>query len=265
MLSNIYQAVGQTWESATNVEPHTRRAARGATAKLIGQKVLRPREQVEEKIRAAILSGELRSGERLPSEAELARQFDVSRTTVREALRSLVSQKLIDKTPGVGGGSFVRSVDHQSLGNLLQESLHNLLQLGNLRVEEVAMLRQYLEVPAARLAAQHRSDEDLAGLQDIVERQKTISVDDPDVPDLDARFHAAIAKASGNRLLASFVHALHRETEPVHYLDLSPEVGRTTVRQHQKIVKAIAASDPDSAEKAVNEHLVYLREHVLSL
>ncbi|MEZ7005930.1 FadR/GntR family transcriptional regulator [Streptomyces sp. AD55] len=247
------------------MEPHTKRAARGATAKVIGQKVLRPREQVEEKIRTAILSGELRSGERLPPEAELARQFDVSRTTVREALRSLVSQKLIDKTPGVGGGSFVRSIDHQSLGTLLQESLHNLLQLGSLRVEEVAMLRQYLEVPAARLAARHRSDEDLAKLQDIVERQKTISVDDPDVPDLDARFHAAIAKASGNRLLASFVHALHRETEPVHYLDLSPQVGRATVRQHQKIVKAIAAADPDAAEEAVNEHLMYLREHVLSL
>lgn len=233
--------------------------------RVIGEKVLRPREQVEEKIRGAILSGELRSGERLPPEAELARQFDVSRTTVREALRSLAGQNLIEKTPGVGGGSFVRSVDHQSLGNLLQESLHNLLQLGSLRVAEVAMLRQYLEVPAARLAAVHRSEEDLALLQEIVERQKKISVDDPDVPDLDARFHAAIAKASGNRLLAAFVHALHRETEPMHYLDLSPDVGRATVRQHQKIVKAIAAADPDEAEQAVHAHLMYLREHVLSL
>jgi GntR family transcriptional repressor for pyruvate dehydrogenase complex len=247
-----------------SVESRAKEPVRGATAKVIGQKVLRPREQVEEKIRAAILSGELRSGERLPPESELARQFDVSRTTVREALRSLVTQNLIDKMPGVGGGNFVRSVDHRSLGNLLQESLHNLLQLGSLRADEVAMVRQYLEAPSARLAAEHRSEEDLASLRKIVDQQKTISVDDPEVPELDARFHAAIAKASGNRVLASFVHALHRETEPVHYLDLNPEVGRRTVRQHQKIVKAIAASDPDAAERAVIEHLTYLREHLFS-
>jgi DNA-binding FadR family transcriptional regulator len=209
-----------------------------------------------------ILSGELQTGERLPAEAELARQFNVSRTTVREALRSLCTQNLLDKAPGVGGGSFVRSIDHESLGTLLQESLHNLLQLGTLRSDEVAMVRQYLEIPSARLAAAHRSNEHLAQLHDIVDRQKSIAVDDPDVPRLDASFHAVIADASGNRVLASFVHALHRETEPVHYLDLSPNVGRATVRQHQQIVRAIACSDPDAAEEAVVEHLTYLRQHV---
>ncbi|MQA11442.1 MAG: FCD domain-containing protein [Pseudonocardiaceae bacterium] len=232
------------------------------SAKLIGQRVLRPRQQVEERIRAAIFSGDLRSGERLPAEAELARQFEVSRTTVREALRSLTTQNLIDKVPGAGGGSFVRSIDHHSLGTLLQESLHNLLTLGSLGGEEVAMVRQYLEVPSTRLAAEHRTEEDLNELREIVEQQRTISVDDPNVPDLDERFHAAIARASGNRVLGSFVHALHRETEPVHYLDLSPSVGKTTVKQHQKIVKAIAERDPDAAEAAIVEHLGYLRKHL---
>lgn len=233
-----------------------------ASPKRIGTRVLRPRQQVEEKIKSLILSGELKSGERLPPEAELARQFDVSRTTVREALRSLASQNLIDKVPGAGGGSYVRSVDPSSLAMMLQESLHNLLALGSLSYDEVAMLRQYLEVPSTRLAACNRSEEDLEALREIIRQQRTASVDDPEVPDLDARFHAAIAAASGNRLLAAFVHALHRETEPVHYLDLSPDVGRTTVRQHQKITKAIAESDPDAAEQAIVEHLTYLRQHL---
>lgn len=238
------------------------RAPAAAGSKRIGTRVLRPRQQVEEKIKSMILSGELRSGERLPPEAELARQFDVSRTTVREALRSLSTQNLIDKVPGAGGGSYVRSVDPASLGAMLQESLHNLLALGSLSYDEVAMVRQYLEVPSTRLAAVNRSEEDLRALRGIVSQQRTISVEDPGVPDLDARFHAAIAAASGNRVLAAFVHALHRETEPVHYLDLSPEVGRTTVRQHQKIVRAIAGSDPDAAERAIVEHLTYLRQHL---
>jgi GntR family transcriptional regulator, transcriptional repressor for pyruvate dehydrogenase complex len=230
--------------------------------KIIGRRVLRPREQVEELIRSAILSSELKTGERLPRETELSRQFDVSRTTVREALRSLTAEGLIRKTPGAGGGSFVRSVDHHSLGTLVQESLHNLLRLGTLDFHEVAMMRQYLEVPSARLAAENRRDEHLALLRSILEREKRATVDDPAVPALDAEFHAAIADASGNRVLASFVRALHRETEPVDYLELSPEVGRDTVKQHQRIVRAIEAQSPDDAEAAIVDHLTYLRRHI---
>lgn len=232
--------------------------------KLIGRAVLRPRQQVEDQIRYVILSGELRSGERLPSETELAHQFGVSRTTVREALRSLSTQNLITKVPGAGGGSFVRSVDHRSLGTVLGEEMHNLLALGSIDFEEVALVRQHLEVPSVRLAALNRTAKDLTALRAIVDDQKRISVDDPDVPQLDERFHAAIAQASKNRVLASFVAALHHETEPVSYLDLSPEVGRTTVAQHQRIVKAISAQDPDRAEAAIVEHLTYLREHLLA-
>lgn len=234
-----------------------------ASPRVIGERVLRPRAQVEEKVRSMIFSGELQGGEKLPPEGELARQFGVSRTTVREALRSLATEGLISKTPGIKGGSFVQSVDYQSLGVLLRDSLHHRLQLGCLRADELAMVRQYLEVPASRLAAEHRSAGDLATLREIVQRQKAISVDDPEVPELDSRFHRTIAAASGNRVLAAFVHALHSETEPVHSLDLSPDVGRETVRHHQKIVKAIGASDPDAAEAAVVEHLTYLRAHLL--
>ncbi len=66
--------------------------ASDGTRKMIGQAVLRPRQQVEETLKAAILPGELKSGEMMPAEAELARQFNVSRTTLLEALRVLTSQ-----------------------------------------------------------------------------------------------------------------------------------------------------------------------------
>ena len=72
-------------------------------------------------------------GERLPAEAELARQFEVSRSTIREALQSLWAEGLIRKIPGAGGGSFVESVDHRSPERAMQQSLHRLLQLGTLR------------------------------------------------------------------------------------------------------------------------------------
>lgn len=230
-------------------------------ARTLGQAVTRPREQVEDRIRRAILDGELKRGERLPSEAELARQFRVSRTTVREALRSLSTQNFIEKVPGAGGGSFVRAVDHEALGEMLSESMKNLLSLGSIEADEVQSVREYLEVPAVRLAAGQRSLEDLARLHEIIERQKLVRVTDPSVPQLDVDFHSAIARASGNRVLWSFVQALHEQTMPVRFLDLSEEVGTETVLQHLQIVKAIEAGDEDAAQNAMVTHLRYLEAH----
>lgn len=233
-----------------------------SSAKIIGQKVLRPRQQVEEALRKAILSGQLRATERLPAEMELARQFSVSRPTIREALSALETQGLINKVPGAGGGSFVQSVDHHALGHVVQESMHNLLSLGSVSFDEVSHVRQYLEVPAAVSAASNRTDEDVEELRQIIEEQRSRTVDDPLIAELDARFHVAIARMSGNRILASLVYALHSESEPVSYLDLSPDVGRTTFAQHTAIVKAIAAQDGDAAAEAITEHVTYLREHL---
>ena len=230
-------------------------------ARTLGHAVARPRQQVEDRIRRAILDGELKRGERLPSEAELARQFAVSRTTVREALRSLSTQNFIEKVPGAGGGSFVRAVDHEALSEILSESMKNLLSLGSIAADEVQSVREYLEVPAVRLAAGHRGPEDLAQLHEIIERQKLVRVTDPSVPQLDVDFHSAIARASGNRVLGSFVQALHEQTMPVRFLDLSEEVGAETVLQHLQIVKAIEAGDADAAQEAMVTHLRYLQAH----
>lgn len=230
--------------------------------RIIGQRVLRPRQQVEEALREAVLDGQLRTGERLPPEAELARQFSVSRPTIREALSALDSQGLIRKVPGAGGGSFVQAIDHAALGHVVQESMHNLLRLGSADFDEVAKVRQHLEVPAVIMAAQNRTEDGLGELRIILSEQKTRPVDDPFIAELDAQFHIGIANMSGNRILAALVYALHKESEPVEYLALSPDVGRDTYRHHHDIVKAIADQDVQAAERAMTEHLTYLREHI---
>ncbi len=222
--------------------------------------VRRAREQVEHQLREAILSGTFQTGAKLPSEGELAESFSVSRTTVREALRSLASDGLISKTPGASGGSFVRVVDHQALGNLLGESMENTLRFGSISHDEVARVRELLEVPSARLAAEHRTEEDIALLNEIVDRQKEITVADPSVPGLDIGFHAAIAEASKNRVLASFVSALHRVTLPVLFIELSPEIGKKTVRQHLSVVRGIVDRDAEAAAEAMSDHLEYLEQ-----
>lgn len=220
--------------------------------------IRRPREQVEAQIREAIMSGTFRRGDKLPSETALAEQFSVSRTTVREALRALAEAGLVSKIPGVAGGSFVQSVDHRSLGGVLGDSLANVLRIGSISPAELRQLRRLLEVPSAALAAEQRTEDHLAVLDRVVAREKEARVEDPEVPDLDISFHSAVAEASGNRPLASFVAALHRVVRPVESLNLSPEAGRETVRQHLRVVHAIRSRRPEDAAQAMSEHLDYI-------
>jgi GntR family transcriptional regulator, transcriptional repressor for pyruvate dehydrogenase complex len=223
------------------------------------QPVARAREQVETQIREAILSGIFKRGEKLPSEAELAENFAVSRTTVREALRSLAAAGLISKVPGASGGSFVQVIDYRSLGGVLGDSIVNTLRLGTVEYDEVAQVRYLLEVPSAKLAAANRTEEEVQALRSIVDRQKEITFDHPDVPGLDIDFHSAIGDASGNRVLASFVTALHRAIRPVLAKHLDAKAGRDTVRQHAAIVKAISEGDAQAAAGAMEKHLNYLQ------
>jgi GntR family transcriptional regulator, transcriptional repressor for pyruvate dehydrogenase complex len=144
---------------------------------------------------------------------------------------------------------------------VLREGIENLLQLGTIETHEADGVRQILESPSARLAAMNRTEADIAKLVEIVDREAAASVDDPEVPDLDVQFHSGIAQASGNRVLWCLIFALHRASEPVTRLDLSPEVGKDTVRQHREIVKAIRDKDADAAERAIVTHLAYLRAH----
>jgi GntR family transcriptional regulator, transcriptional repressor for pyruvate dehydrogenase complex len=222
--------------------------------------VQRPRQQVEAQIREAIRSGVLATGEKLPPEAELALSFGVSRTTVREALRTLVADGLLEKVPGAGGGSFVRRLDHFAFGEDLGQDIENLLRVGSIDHREVAQARRMLELPSARLAAANREQADLDELKEVLQLEKTSTHDDPSISDLDVRFHSVISRASGNRVVAAFVSALHQVTTPVHHLHLNAEVGRKTYRQHVAIARAIEKGDSPAAEAAMLTHLTYIEE-----
>ena len=237
-----------------------RRMNQPSTAAFKPEPVRKAREQVEQQLREAIVSGTFKRGDRLPSEAELSLQFGVSRTTIREALRALASEGLITKTPGASGGSFVQAIDFESFGTMLHEGLRNVVRFGSLNFEELIAVRQMLEIPSARLAALHRTDDDMTRLDRILTHEKATTVDDPSVPELDVEFHTSIARAARNRALWAFVFALHQVTHPVHYLELTDDVGQKTVRQHARIVGAIRNQDPDEAESAITEHLEYLSE-----
>jgi DNA-binding FadR family transcriptional regulator len=223
--------------------------------------VMRPRAQVESQIREAILSGQFAQGDKLPPETQLAEQFGVSRPTVREALGALVSAGLIRKIPGVAGGSFVNSVTTESLSQTLSESLDTILRLGSLDIEDITVVRRVLEVPAARMAAVNRTADHIARMLAIVERQRTTTIDDPDIPSYDVEFHATVGDASGNGLLGAFVRALHVATYPASFLEVTPQVARNGVKQHIAIAAAIEAGNADGAADAMEKHLDYVLKY----
>lgn len=240
-------------------ESHTTAGDRAAASNLFTpQLVLRPREQVESQIRQGILSGALTDGERLPSEAVLAEQFHVSRPTVREALSTLKEQGLITKAAGPRGGAFVRYVDHHALDRAFAEQLSNTLMVGSVSPAELIDFRNMIEVPSARQAARNHSEAHLERLRSIIDREKSISVDDEEAPALNSQFHQLLAEASGNRILQAVVSALHRLAHPMELVRWTPSVGQEGVRHHIAIVRAVSNSDPDAAESAMRAHLQFL-------
>jgi len=229
--------------------------------------VRRPREQVERQLRDAIVSSTFKRGERLPSEAELSREFQVSRSTVREALRVLVSEGLISKVPGAGGGSFVQSVDHESLTSLISGSLETILKFGSLTMDEINHVRRMLEVPAARLAAQNRTSDQVAEFTRLIDRQNEMmsrpsgDARDPELFELGQSIFTLVAEASGNRLLASFVSAMSGVTIPVYMRDLPAEDAAAARDLTGVLVDAIIRGDADKAAAAVTSQLDMVRHH----
>lgn len=206
-------------------------------------------EAVLADLRGDIESGSTPVGTKLPSEAALASRYGVSRSVVREALRSCAALGLTETH--TGKGTFV--VSARASGDLV---------LGRYSARDLTEARPHIEIPAAGLAAQRRSAEDLATLQGIV--AETDLEDDPAARvALDAAFHSAIAKASGNRVfedvLADLREALAHQSQT---LNLLADRQAASDHEHHEILDAIEAGSAERASAAMARHLAAVDEAV---
>ncbi|WP_433083690.1 FadR/GntR family transcriptional regulator [Dactylosporangium sp. CA-052675] len=211
-----------------------------------------------ERIRVDIVSGQLRPGERLPTEPQLCEQSGLSRSTVREALRLLSSQHLIVTTRGVNGGSFVAEPDAFALGASLADGVGLLLTSGAVTGEDFLEVRRMLEVPAAGLAAARREPRHLEELE--------AAMFDPERDDLQRRieahaaFHLAVAAATGNSLLALVVRPLYSVANREAVSRVSPQpFWRTVDRDHRDLLGAIEAQDVARAMELARAHIDNIR------
>lgn len=216
-------------------------------------------EQVADQLRALIMSEELAPGQRLPNEASLALQFGVSRATIREALRVLATQSLIRTTKGTGGGSFVTvpSVDH--ISEFLTSNLSLLSRAQDVSLDEFLEAREFLEVPAARLAARRIDAEQLAALRATVpENPLDLTPEEQFVHN--ESFHSLIVFASGNTLLSIAAHPMFTVLETrLKRSALSKTFHRTINHDHHAILRALEAGDEEAAATEMLSHLQFLR------
>jgi GntR family transcriptional repressor for pyruvate dehydrogenase complex len=206
--------------------------------------------EIVRQIRGLVADGQLKSGDRLPPERDLAERFRVSRTSVREAMRALESTGFIEIRPGEG--TFVRPV---SLEDLV-EPLARVMLAQREAVAELYEARRLLEPPIAALAAQRATPEECAELTRIIDDQAREVAAGRTGLAQDAAFHAAIAHSAHNRAISRVVSALLDLLSQSREDSLqSPGRPRQSHGDHRRILAAIQARDPGAAEAAMLGHL----------
>lgn len=205
--------------------------------------------QVFNAIKDRIVSGKLKKGVRLPSEARLCEEFQISRNILREAIKSLQSIGLLEVSPGKKGTT-VRIPDVQ----LAQELIYTHLKMQGTSLRELFEARLAIETAVARLAAAHHTEEHLQALRDCVkEMEKCRSLDG--AADLDLAFHDLIVETSGNSVFKIYNMPL---------LELQRTIRKETIKRkgmeksrgyHRQILESLASGDPDKAALTMQDHI----------
>jgi GntR family transcriptional regulator, transcriptional repressor for pyruvate dehydrogenase complex len=229
---------------------HQVRAIRGAS------------EQVAVHIQHHIQRAGLGPGDFLGREEDLAAEFGVSRPTMREALKLLSSGNLVRATKGPGGGIFVAHTADRGMGRSVSAAIAMMLETGAVSLEEMLDARLLLEVPLAGAAAYQPDEATVRRLREAIAAARAAAgADRAAFAATDADVHRAIAAAAGNRLVQALTDWIFEVVQPSLIELLSTVVVRSAViEQHEALLAAIEKGDPARAERAMKDHLLYLRD-----
>jgi len=231
-----------------------------APANFISLQRRRLYEDVAEALKQAILKGDYKVGDKLPSENELAGLFQVSRAVIREAIRYLELTGLVTIKQGATGGAFVSEMK----SSVIHEYMRDLLVFGNLSVSQLLEIRQHVDPEVSRLAALRATEKDLSDLE------KTILFEKSGMPGIEymennANFHRILGRASQNLLYAiiedcimdfvlDFLNAIKSPDDVIH----DPQ-------EHEAIYKAVASRKPDLAMKLTKKHVGNFSKDMMKL
>jgi GntR family transcriptional regulator, transcriptional repressor for pyruvate dehydrogenase complex len=226
-------------------------------------KAKRVSDQAYEQIRDLIFRGQLKPGDQIMPERDLAQALGVSRPTVREAIKKLVTMGLLEHRQGQG--TFVRSTDSQRQSNPLAAVMEG----HDASLEELLEVRMGLEGQSVILAAQRATDEDLQVLQRALEAMLAENAAGRLGIDEDVSFHMAIAFATKNpvqvHIMKSFYNLLQFGIkENLQALWEEPASLAIIERQHREIFATIRNHDPEAAYHAMKEHINFVLNYVRS-
>jgi GntR family transcriptional regulator, transcriptional repressor for pyruvate dehydrogenase complex len=213
-------------------------------------------------LRGKILSGEIPQGSTLPPERTLVDQSQLSRATVREALRILKSENLIVTRPGRGGGSMVARPSAADVATSLDTFLHGW------RLDTAVLMeaREVIEPWCAALAAKNRNDQDVKRLERHNQRMQDVLDQLPAYLAENFAWHSAVAEASHNELLATFIQAVRqailRQTGDDAFNTI--KVRETALRAHERVTEAIRDGDSSKAYRRMATHVHGFGEALLS-
>ncbi|WP_412554722.1 FadR/GntR family transcriptional regulator [Shimia sp. MIT1388] len=214
--------------------------------------------QIAKAIRDAIISGDMIVDERLPSESELADQFDVSRPTVREALKRLAAQNLIRTQRGATGGAFVRrlSYDEAYAQHITTSTL--LLSMNAVDFETACEARFALERACAPLSAQRRTPDHLATMRAEIHRQAQPGLSDERFCDSDVAFHRALVDGADNPVLSYQLAGAVEAMQPLMNMITFTQRNRDVIiGLHTRIADALEMQNSADADAALAELTAY--------
>jgi DNA-binding FadR family transcriptional regulator len=212
-------------------------------------------EEAVARIAEAVQAGDLRVGDRLPSERALAAQMEISRPTLREAIKVLVDAGVVNVRSGPGGGMFVRTETVPT---------HVLEERSQLRVSEVSEVleaRRLLEPRVAQLAALYGTEHDFEVMRRTIEEQREAKDDHVRFLNLDLRFHLAMARATLNSTVVELMRVLLRRLEIARDMAIRGDHdSELALAIHERTLAAIMSGCHDEIEAAMDEHMSYLEK-----
>jgi DNA-binding FadR family transcriptional regulator len=218
-------------------------------------------EQIALAIRSYIEENDLRPGDRIGTEHQVADEFGVSRPTLREALRLLAGSHLIRVSQGRGGGIFVESTPNEGMSRSVSESIATMLASKSVSLTELLDARMLLEVPLARLAAARAPEQTVRDLQAAIADAEGRPPESEEFRLADTRFHETLAHAAGNDLLVAFTRWTLEVLQPSLIEHIGTHIdGARIIEQHWAIVRAVQRGRPAAAENAMRRHLGYVAD-----
>jgi GntR family transcriptional repressor for pyruvate dehydrogenase complex len=211
-------------------------------------------EAVVSQIAEAIRTGQLRYGDRLPSERDLAQRMEVSRPTLREAIKVLAQAGVVEVRPGSSGGTFVRS-------EVIPASLVEATQSRLAEIPAVLEARRALEPAVARLAAKNGSAAEFDEMERIVALQRQSLNDWARITQLDNRFHGQLARATQNPVLVALMTTLAHQLEIARATRTATSIPATAaVAVNEETLAAIRSGDEPRIDAVMDRHLRLLEQ-----